>query len=107
MSDDIADQVRSHEIFERKRSTRSRQTGGGGPRSCPTGRTTSSGESAISTSRCSPYGRTTSLIDVDTTGQPAARYSGVLVGLMNRVDSFFANGSMATSHPERYSGSSS
>ena len=30
---------------------------------------------------------------------PAARYSGVFVGLMNRVDSLRANGSHATSHP--------
>ncbi len=49
----------------------------------------------------SPYGRTTSRIEVDTTGLPAARYSGVLVGLMKRVASLRANGSSATSQPAR------
>jgi hypothetical protein len=43
------------------------------------------------------YGRTTSRIEVDTTGLPAAKYSGVFVGLMKRVDSFLANGIIATS----------
>jgi hypothetical protein len=38
-------------------------------------------------------------MDVETTGRPAARYSGVLVGLMNRVASLRAKGSNATSHP--------
>ena len=55
---------------------------------------------------CWPYGRTTSRMDVETTGHPAARYSGVFVGLMKRVDSLRANGSTATSHPLRYDGSS-
>ena len=32
-------------------------------------------------------------------GRPAARYSGVFVGLMKRVASLRANGSIATSHP--------
>jgi hypothetical protein len=44
---------------------------------------------------------------VETTGRPAARYSGVFVGLMNRVASFRANGRIATSQPDRYAGSSS
>ena len=57
--------------------------------------------SAIRTSPLSPYGRTTSRIDVETTGLPAARYSGVLVGLMKRVASLRANGSSATSQPAR------
>ena len=39
--------------------------------------------------------------------RPAARYSGVFVGLMKRVASFRANGRMATSQPLRYDGSSS
>lgn len=43
----------------------------------------------------------TSLIGVETTGLPAARYSGVLVGLMKRVESLIANGINATSQPER------
>jgi hypothetical protein len=38
-------------------------------------------------------------MDVDTTGFPAARYSGVFVGLMKRVASLRANGNIATSHP--------
>ena len=45
-------------------------------------------------------------MDVETTGLPAAMYSGVLVGLMNRVASFRANGSSATSQPARYCGNS-
>ena len=44
---------------------------------------------------------------MDTTGLPAAMYSGVLVGLMNRVASLRANGSRATSQPAMYPGSSS
>ena len=39
-----------------------------------------------------PYGSTTSWMPVLTTGRPAARYSGVLVGLMYRVASLCANG---------------
>ena len=42
---------------------------------------------------------------VDTTGLPAARYSGVFVGLMNLVAAFMAKGIMATSHPAMYCGS--
>ena len=61
--------------------------------------TKSSGVSAMRASRSSPYGRTTSGIDVDTTGLPAARYSGVFVGLMKRVASLRAKGSIATSQP--------
>ena len=67
--------------------------------------TKSSGESAMCTTPLSPYGRTTSRIEVDTTGLPAARYSGVLVGLMKRVASLRANGSSATSQPAMYDGS--
>ena len=52
---------------------------------------------AICTAGKAPYCRTTSTIGVDTTGRPAARYSGVLVGLMNRVASLMANGISATS----------
>jgi hypothetical protein len=36
---------------------------------------------------------------VDTTGNPAARYSKVFVGLMDRVASFSAKGMIATSKP--------
>ena len=43
--------------------------------------------------------RTTSAIGVETTGFPAARYSGVFVGLMYLVAAFIANGIIATSHP--------
>ena len=43
---------------------------------------------------------------VDTTGNPAARYSGVFVGLMNRVASFMAKGSIPTSQPPKYRGKS-
>jgi hypothetical protein len=59
------------------------------------------------TSPCWPYGRTTSRIDVDTIGLPAAMYSGVLVGLMKRVASLRAKGSSATSQPAMYRGNSS
>src|SRR5687767_11915998 len=62
-------------------------------------RTNPATSSAMRARRRSPYGLTTSRIDVETTGLPAARYSGVLVGLMNRVDSLRANGSSATSQP--------
>ena len=48
-----------------------------------------------------PVGRTTSRTGVETTGLPPARYSGVLVGEMNCVDSFIANGISATSQPDR------
>src|SRR5690606_4538507 len=48
-----------------------------------------------------PYGFMTSCIGVETTGTPAARYSGVLVGLIKRVDSFKAKGISATSQPDR------
>src|SRR5687767_9828071 len=106
MSADISDHVRSQDSSDRNLSTRSRQPGGGGSSARAIASMKSSGPSAISTSSCSPYGRTTSRTEVDTTGRPAARYSGVLVGLMNFVESFFANGSSATSHPERYEGSS-
>src|SRR5205807_6925679 len=60
---------------------------------------------AIRTRPRSPYGRTTSWIGVDTTGLPAARYSGVFVGLMNFVEAFCANGNIATSQLARYEGS--
>jgi hypothetical protein len=43
---------------------------------------------------------------VDTTGRPAARYSGVLVGLMNCVARFFANGNRPASQPRMYAGKS-
>ena len=63
--------------------------------------------SAIRTSPRRRYGRMTSRIDVDTTGLPAARYSGVLVGLMKRVASLRANGRIATSQALKYFGKSS
>jgi hypothetical protein len=40
-------------------------------------------------------------MDVETTGRPPARYSGVFVGLMYSVAAFRANGMIATSHPAR------
>ncbi len=46
-------------------------------------------------------GPDTSAIGVETTGTPAARNSGVLVGLMNRVASLSANGMKPTSQPAR------
>ena len=55
----------------------------------------------------SPYKVATSLIGVLTAGFPAAMYSRVLVGLMNRVDSFRANGSSPTFQPSMSRGSSS
>jgi len=63
--------------------------------------TKSFGSFATSTSPALAYGSITSAIPVETTGRPAARYSGVLVGLMKRVDSLRANGSSATSQPAR------
>ena len=44
---------------------------------------------------------------VETTGLLAARYSGVLVGDMNRVAAFEANGMIATSMPAKNDGRSS
>src|SRR6476469_5298527 len=64
--------------------------------------TSSSAVRAICTSLLSPYGETTSLIGVDITGMPAAKYSGVFVGEINFVDSFIANGIIATSQPDKY-----
>src|ERR671932_147116 len=101
-------QVRSQEICSRKVSTRSSH-----PDSLQSSfiaasaaATNSATVSAILTKRSCPYGRTTSRIEVDTTGLPAARYSGVLVGLMKRVDSLRAKGNKATSHPAIYAGNS-
>ena len=67
--------------------------------------TNPSGPSPISTIPATPNGRTTSRIEVDATGRPAARYSGVLVGLMYAVASLWAKGMMARSQPDRYAGS--
>ena len=67
----------------------------------------SAGVSAMRTRFISPYGLTTSRIEVETTGLPAAKYSGVFVGLINLVASLRANGIRATSHPARYEGKSS
>src|SRR5687767_14860706 len=61
--------------------------------------TKASGVEATATPSRSPYWRITSAIGVLTTGRPAARYSGVLVGLMNFVAALIANGIRATSHP--------
>src|SRR5947207_1133147 len=55
--------------------------------------------SAICTNPLAPYGCTTSVIDVETTGKRAARYSGVFVGLMYRVAELCANGSMPADQP--------
>lgn len=62
-----------------------------------------SGVSAMATT--SPYGTTTSVIGVETDGSSAAMYSSTLVGLMNLVESFIANGSRQTSQPARNCGS--
>ena len=51
---------------------------------------------AIATTPALPHSATTSAIGVEITGLPPARYSGVLVGLMNRVARFLANGSSAS-----------
>ncbi len=85
-------QVLSQEPAARCRSTLWSHASLGRSSSASALRTTSSGVLAISTSPFSPYGRTTSLIGVDTTGTPAARNSGVLVGEMNFVASFRAKG---------------
>src|ERR1044071_6743531 len=98
---DISPQVLSQEVCARYSSTRRSQSA---PRPRPsradsTAATNSSGLSAMLTSPVSPYGRTTSRIEVETTGLPAARYSGVFVGLMNLVASLRAKSSKATSQP--------
>ncbi len=64
----------------------------------------SSAVDAISTRPMIPYGLTTSVIGVETTGQAAARNSGVLVGLMKRVDSFSAKGVNAGEILQRLAG---
>src|SRR5687768_9384861 len=61
---------------------------------------------AIETSPSSPYGRTTSATGDETIRIPAARNSGVLVGLINRVASLIANGIIPACHPARYAGKS-
>jgi hypothetical protein len=48
-----------------------------------------------------PYGTLTSLTGVLTIGNSAAIYSSTLVGLMNLVESFMANGIRQTSQPAR------
>ena len=47
-----------------------------------------------------------SAMGVETTGRPAARYSGVLVGLMNSVASVSTKGMSATSQCARWAGKS-
>src|SRR3954454_20596942 len=59
------------------------------------------GLAAIQTAFTWPYCGSTSTMGGETTGGPAAKYSGVLVGLMNRVASLRAKGIRATSQPER------
>src|SRR5215213_3054253 len=104
---DICAQVLSHEMFSRNASTfLSHSEPSDLGRSFSAARINSSAVSVISTSFRSPYGRTTSLIEVEMTGLPAARYSGVLVGLMKRVDSLRANSNSAISQPAKYSGNS-
>jgi hypothetical protein len=51
------------------------------------------------TSPSCPQPRPTSRMGDEMVRLPAARYSGVLVGLMKRVDSLSAKKSAATSHP--------
>src|ERR687889_580407 len=86
----IEDQVLSHEPAARCLSTRASHGSFGRDKRASALRATSSAVLAISTRPLSPYGRTTSVIAVETTGTPAARNSGVLVGLMNLVASLRA-----------------
>jgi uracil-DNA glycosylase len=78
----MADQVASHDSPFRKSSTRARHSASGACSARSRQATNSAGSSAICTNARSPYGCTTSRIDVETTGRPAARYYGVFVGLM-------------------------
>src|SRR5947209_3780483 len=97
----MRDHVRSHDVCVRRASTfasRFAELRVGSDDEI--WRMNSSGLSAIATRPSSPYGSTTSVIGVETAGRPAARYSGVFVGLIKRVDSFRANGSSPRSQPD-------
>src|SRR6185369_9995547 len=94
--------VLSHDVADKNASTRESQYSESPTRSILfAAAINSSAVDAISTSFISPYGLTTSRIGVEITGFPAARYSGVFVGLIKRVDSFSANGINAMSQPAR------
>src|SRR3954447_410685 len=99
-------QVRSQDRFDRNASGGARRADRSEASASSIASENSPAVSAIHARPSRPYGCTTSRIDVDTTGLPAARYSGVFVGEMKRVESLRANGRIATSQPARYSGSS-
>ena len=82
----IADHVLSHDVSKRNESTAARCAAKPSAKACSAASTNRAGSSATRTKPSRPYGSTTSVIEVETTGRPAARYSGVLVGLMKRVD---------------------
>src|SRR4051794_17324498 len=63
--------------------------------------TNSQGDAAISTNPVAPQFLATSGTGVETTLRPAARYSGVLVGLIKRVAPFKAKGMKVASQPAR------
>src|SRR6185295_6795984 len=99
---DISAQVLSQEMFSRNASTLfNHSVFPVSVSSFSAAAIKSSAVSAISTSFNSPYGLTTSRIEVEIVGLPAAKYSGVFVGLMKRVDSFRANNRSAMSQPAR------
>src|SRR4051812_9063260 len=103
----MEDQTASHDIVSRKASARSRHFIPIVKAIAPEmASTNSSAFEAMRAKPSSPYGRTTSRTGVETTGNPAERNSGVFVGLIKRVESFIANGMMATSQPAKYAGRS-
>ncbi len=97
----ISSQVRSQEISASRPSTARSHSACGLPRARANASAKAGGPSAMSTGPASPQSRTTSRTGVDTTGKPAARNSGVLVGLMKRVLSLRAKGMKPASQPDR------
>ena len=96
---DIRLQMPSHDCVESSDCTRPSRSTVGSQRASRIPWTKRSGVSAMCARPMSPYVRTTSAMGVETTGLPAARYSGVFVGLMYWVAALSANGIIATSHP--------
>src|SRR4051794_18228956 len=92
-------QVMSHDILAKKASARRSSLPRGSTKAASQAAMKWLGVSAMRARPSTEYGRTTSRMEVETTGLPAARYSGVFVGLMKRVASFLANGIRATSQP--------
>ena len=84
--------VAAQDCVARRRSTRASQDAPSRSSSVWIAAATARGRSAIVTRPSCPQSATTSGTGVETTGTPAARNSGVLVGLMNRVASFKAKG---------------